>query len=274
MSSAEGLEVGFAEVEGSRWRVAWRPPQPGDGRPPLVLCNGIGVNWELLLPLVRALGSRPLVAFDVPGTGDSPALAEPYRMSGLASQVIALLDRLDVHRFDALGVSWGGALAQQLALQAGARCRRLVLAATSTGWASFPGELSALVQLADRRRLADPRHAGRVLPQVYGGQVRREPALLREYLRQVKPPTQRGYTHQTLALAGWTSVWWLPCLAQPTLILAGRDDPLVPLANAHVMQRLLRRAELEIVEDGHLFLHTRAAEVGPRIARFLDGHRP
>ncbi len=45
-----------------------------------------------------------------------------------------------------------------------------------------------------------------------------------------------GYLYQLLAMAGWTSLPWLRSLAQPTLVLMGRDDPLVPVINVFVTQ--------------------------------------
>jgi poly(3-hydroxyalkanoate) depolymerase len=264
--SSTGLAIGDVELGGVRWRVARRT---GGAGPPLLLCNGLGGNWELFTPLIEALPRRALIAFDGPGVGGTPPAALPYRLPGLARTVGALLDRMGVQAFDALGVSWGGALAQQLAWQSQGRCRRLVLAATSAGAASYPGHLSALMHLANARRLADPTHAAMVLPEVYGGTVRRDPRPLHEYLRRLKRPSRDGYAHQLTAVAGWTSLWWLPLLPQPTLILAGDDDPLVPMANARLLQRLIRRAELLVVNDGHLFLHTQAAALGPRIENFL-----
>jgi pimeloyl-ACP methyl ester carboxylesterase len=99
--------------------------------------------------------------------------------------------------------------------------------------------------------------------------VREQPQILQDYLRQLRAPSRKGYAYQLLALSGWTSLWWLPLLRQRALILAGSEDPLVPLANAQLMQRLLRHAELHTIADGHLFLHTRAAHVAPLIERFL-----
>jgi poly(3-hydroxyalkanoate) depolymerase len=262
----QSIQVEHADTQ---WCVAMRRVR-GDDRPPLVLCNGIGVNWQTFEPLLAALGDRPVVAFDVPGVGASADPARPYTMSGLGRQVGSLLARLGILRFDLLGVSWGGALAQQLALQSTA-CRRLVLAATSTGWLSVPGRPDALMRLADARRL-DARDRGSALrlADAYGGRVRREPSALHAFLQRTSPPSVRGYRAQLAAIAGWTSLPWLPWLRQPTLLLAGREDPLVPLANARLMQLLLRQAQVHVVDDGHLLLHSAAAEVAPRIAAFLD----
>ena len=271
--SLAALTVGDIDVGGSRWRVAHRlhrNGEPPSTQTPLLLCNGIGVNWQLFGPLIDALGSRPLIAFDAPGSGGSPPAPRAYRMPALAGQVASLLDLLGVGRFDLLGVSWGGALAQELAWQQPARCRRLVLAATSTGWTGFPGRWSALMQLASARRFADASAAARVLPQVYGGRVRHDATALHAYLRRLRPPHPEGYAQQMSALSGWTSLWWLPMLRQPALLLAGRDDPLVPVTNARLMHALMCRSQLHEVDDGHLLLHTGAHELAPRIAGFLD----
>src|SRR3974377_1053631 len=62
---------------------------------------------------------------------------------------------------------------------------------------------------------------------------------------------------------------WLRALRQPTLILMGRDDPLVPVANGHIMVRLIPNSRLEVIDDGHLFVVTRPFETAQRIERFL-----
>jgi pimeloyl-ACP methyl ester carboxylesterase len=72
-----------------------------------------------------------------------------------------------------------------------------------------------------------------------------------------------------LGAVGWTSIPWLHTLRQPTLILHGDDDPLVPLVNAKIMQRLIPRAKLYIFHDGHLGLGTSARELAPVVDQFL-----
>jgi pimeloyl-ACP methyl ester carboxylesterase len=79
-----------------------------------------------------------------------------------------------------------------------------------------------------------------------------------------------GYAYQILAMAGWTSLPWLWTLKQPTLILAGRDDPIVPLANGRLMARMIPNSRLEILDDGHLFMVTRPAETAAIVETFLD----
>ena len=262
-------------VGGQQLRVAVRP---GDGtRTPLVLANGIGASLELLQPLVDALDpSIEVVSFDVPGVGGSPLPRLPYRLPGLARLVARLLDQLDYGTVDLLGISWGGGLAQQLALCQRDRCRRLVLAATGPGTLMVPGRPKVLARMATPRRYLDPGYAERVAASLYGGTIRADPGRARALLHgrnRVGP--RRGYLYQLAAGAGWTSLPLLPWIRQPTLLLAGDDDPIVPLVNARIMRGLLPHAELHIYHGGHLGLLTEAAELAPVVDRFLDhGRQP
>ena len=85
--------------------------------------------------------------------------------------------------------------------------------------------------------------------------------------------SRRGYLLQLLAGVGWTSLPGLPFVRQPTLILAGTDDPIIPLINARIMVRLLRDARLHTYDDGHLGLFTEAHELAPVVADFLLTNR-
>jgi pimeloyl-ACP methyl ester carboxylesterase len=111
-------------------------PAPGDA-PPLLHLMGIGGNTEMWQPLRSILGAgRTTIAFDVPGTGRSSAPPVPLPLIGLIA--IRVLDHAGVERADLLGVSWGGLLAQQIAIAHRKRVRRVVLANTHFGVASVP----------------------------------------------------------------------------------------------------------------------------------------
>ena len=75
---------------------------------------------------------------------------------------------------------------------------------------------------------------------------------------------------QIVAMVGWTSIHWLHRLPQPTLILMGKDDPIVPEVNGRIMAQLISNARLVTIDDGHLFLLTRTAAVVPIIDSFLQ----
>jgi poly(3-hydroxyalkanoate) depolymerase len=255
-------------VRGQQLRISIRP---GNGtRTPLLLMNGIGVNLEVLQPFNDALDpAYEVIRFDVPGTGGSPAPRVPYRFSMHAWLVAKTLDQLGYRKVDVLGVSWGGALAQQFAFQHPAHCRRLILVSTGTGALMVPGRSSALAQLASPRRYQDPTHLEQIAGEIYGGKVRTQPEHARSFARSVRSGEPRGYFYQMLGGVGWTSLPWLCLLRQPTLILHGDDDPLVPLVNAKIMHRLIPHSQLYIFHDGHLGLGTSAQELSHVVNRFL-----
>ena len=261
-------------VGGQRLRVAVRPGTGGGI--PLLVCNGIGTPLEALAPFTSALDPAiTVVRFDVPGTGGSPPTQLPYWVPWLARLAGSMLSQLGYDRFDVLGISWGGGLAQQLAISYPRRCRRLVLVATSTGALMIPARPRVLLHLSSPRRHRDPEHAARIAGNIYGGALRRRPDLAAPITRSYPGPvSRRGYLYQLLASAGWTSLPWLRLVRQPTLILAGDDDPIIPLANARIMATLLPAARLHVYHDGHLGLLTRASELAPLVSDFLLAVEP
>ena len=264
----DAMQIQTIDVDGQLLRVAVR--RGSDASPPLLLFNGIGANLELVEPFVAALDDVTVIVFDVPGVGGSPAPLMPYRFSTLAVLADKLLTRLGyAEPVDVLGVSWGGALAQQFAHLYPRRCRRLILAATSPGVIMVPARLSVLSKLVGPRRYTDPAYLKQIGAEIYGGAYRHNAALLEEHSRHIQPPRGRGYLYQLLAASGWTSLPWLGGLRQTTLVMHGNDDPIVPLANAKILAARIRHATLHVVDDGHLFLITRASEVAPVVKRFL-----
>jgi pimeloyl-ACP methyl ester carboxylesterase len=77
-----------------------------------------------------------------------------------------------------------------------------------------------------------------------------------------------------LALRRFASVLWLHRLRQPTLVLAGESDPIIPVVNGRILASRIPRGRLEIVKGGHLFLLTNAAAMAARINTFLDEPDP
>jgi poly(3-hydroxyalkanoate) depolymerase len=260
--------ISLREAGGQTLRVGVRP---GDtSRPPLLMFNGIGANIELVAPFLDALEGPEVIIFDVPGVGGSPAPALPYRPWMIARLSAALLDQLGHDRVDVLGVSWGGALAQQFAFQHAERCRRLVLAATSPGHLMLPGRLSVLLRIASPRRYKDAEYMKRIAGDIYGGALRHSPERVREHLRHVHWSSDYGYYLQLLAGVGWSSLPWLRLLRQPTLVMVGTDDPLVPVLNGQILATLIPDASLVAIDDGHLFLITSAAESAKKVSEFLQ----
>ena len=137
----DGLEI-CVRVEGE-----------GDD-PPLLLLNGLGRSLQSWDPFTRALSCRTIVSFDAPGVGGSPTPVLPLSISMLARVAASVLDETQLDSADVLGFSHGGAVAQQLAIDAPARIRHLVLASTSCGLGAIPGKQDLLaLRLASEARL-------------------------------------------------------------------------------------------------------------------------
>jgi len=267
-SQEPDLQTRFVEVAGRRIRIAVRE---GDGRhPPLLLCNGLGVRLEGLQPFVDALRRETgVIRFDVPGIGESPTPLLPYRMWGMARLTSHLLDVLEVSQVDVLGVSWGGALAQQFAFQHHRRCRRLILVSTALGvLGGIPGRPRVIPEMLSRRRFDDPEHARRIAPKIYGGKARSETQSIPIFAHMRND--RRGLFYQQLAALGWTSLPFAPLIRQPTLILTGDDDPVIPPVNGRMLRQGLLNSELKFFHDGHLGLVTSADELAPIVEEFLD----
>jgi poly(3-hydroxyalkanoate) depolymerase len=237
-----------------------------------LLCNGIGARLELLQPFVDALDrQRTVIRFDLPGIGGSPPPVIPYHLWTSAPLLSDLLDQLGYQQADVLGISWGGGLAQQFALRYPARVRRLVLVATGTGALMVPGHPRVLRHMLTPRRHRDPEYAASIAGEIYGGSLRADPSRASDLLHPAAlSGPDKGYYYQLLAAAGWTSLPLLPLLRPPTLILAGDDDPLTPLANARIMHRLIPRSELHIYHGGHLDLITHPRPMAAIVEAFLN----
>jgi poly(3-hydroxyalkanoate) depolymerase len=257
-----------------RYHVRYAERRGDPSRAPLLFLNGLGANIELAQPFVDALDGPTVVIFDVPGVGGSRTPLSPYRPAGIADLAARLLDHLGYREADVLGVSWGGAIAQQFAFQHRSRCRKLILAATSPGALMVPAHPSVLLKMATPRRYLDRAYARRVVGDVYGGVFRSDPQAAEQTLRHVRFSSRRGYYLQLAAACGWTSLPWLFLLRQPTLVLAGSDDPIVPAINARILQWLIPDARLEILDCGHLFLVTLPVESARIVEAFLTEAQP
>ena len=259
MMSVAGRRLRVADWKGAAWRDA-------PDSPPLVLFTGLGMNLEMIEPVVRALPERRVISFDAPGIGKSPDAFLPYSIPGLALSTGLLLDRLGVDKIDLAGFSWGGALAQQFAFQNRARVRKLVLAATSAGAAMLPGNPSILTELVDPFQVTSSRPLKKTLAMLYGGGAH-DPVSL----NAATPPTPWGWACQLGAYAAWTSVPFLPLLDLPALVMTDDDDQIVPAANAELLHALLPDSRLvRFSGGGHLFMLTRRSEFVAALREFLD----
>ena len=259
-------EISMQTVGWQTYRTAiWRAERRTAERP-LLFFNGIGANLELIQPLADLMTERDIITFDMPGVGGSPAPVIPYRAWGACYTAATILDRFGFGDVDVLGVSWGGAMAQQFALQYRRRTKKLILAATSMGMVMVPGNYDVLSKMATPQRYTDPEYMVRNFEKLYGD----DPDMHGRHRIHIQPPTVRGYVYQLLAMIGWTSAPFLPFLMTPALILTGSKDRIVPAINGRMMHKLLPNSEIYNVEGGgHLFIVSRLAEILPVMREFL-----
>lgn len=270
MTTKREPRFSMEQVDGRNLRVAHWKSAEKTGKLPLLFFNGIGANIEAMAPLAELLPDRDFLTFDMPGVGGSPEPMIPYNawMMGRISE--QLLDRYDMNQVDVMGVSWGGAMAQQFTLQNGPRVNRLILAATTAGMLMVPGNPKALAKMADPRRYIDPDFMRKHFNTLYGGTDDGSEG----HIGRIKPPSKTGYFYQLLAMLGWTSAPFLPFMKHDTLIMMGGDDQIVPVANGHFLKMLIPNSELFIIDDGgHLFMLSHVEESISAIREFLDRPR-
>lgn len=218
--------------------------------PPVLFLNGSGATIELVRPLVTILARSLTVAIhDQRGLGGSSVPEGPYSMAQYAADARAFLDHLGWSSCRVLGISFGGMVAQELAVTWPQRIERLVLACTSAGGAggsSFPlhelaeldeeSRTTRMASIADRRVVSAPDvHHG-----VGSGSILDE--------RQ-----RRGAWWQ-LQARRYHDVWdRLGSIVCPSLVMSGLHDGIAPVENGAAIVSRLGHGELRVYDGGHQF---------------------
>lgn len=243
----------------------------GEG-PALLLYSGIFGEVDLWKPVLPYLVGFRTIAFDPPGIGRSQLPKLPMNMFQLAELGTQVLDHFGEKKAHVLGGSFGGAVAQQMALMHPHHVDRLVLVSTSFGGFALPGDLRSFYHFSNPASYR-PGRAERVAGPMFGGRLREEPELLNT-LHVSRPASMRHFLYRSSALYAWTSLPWMWAIRKQTLILAGDDDPVTPLSNHKIMAKLIPHARLQIIPGGgHLMLMDSPERVGPHVVRFLrEGH--
>jgi len=216
--------------------------------------------------------SFEVLAFDQRGLGQSDAPEGPYTMADYADDAAALLDLVGWDSCRVLGVSFGGMVAQELAIRHPERVRRLALACTSSGGAggaSYPlhelADLSAeererrQFQLLDTRWDADWREANPDMVALLSARTRQAP--------------ERGPRLQLEARSHHDTAGRLGDIGCPTLVCGGLYDGIAPPANSEYLAAHIPGARLEMFDGGHIFFLQDPTAL-PAIIEFLSGTDP
>ena len=220
-----------------------------------------------------------VLGYDQRGLGQSSVPPWPYAMADFASDAAALLEAVGWNNCLVMGLSFGGMVAQELAIRHPERVRRLVLACTSAGGAggaSYP--LQDLVALPPDERAA---RRMEIIDTRWDEEWRKaNPEMVQMFSQQGgmggegkdgTPP--QGLTNQLLARAGHDTSSRLGGITCPTMVCGGRFDGIAPPANSAFLASSIPGARLEMFDGGHgFFLQDPTAM--PAIIAFLRGDAP
>ena len=247
---------------------------------PVVLISELGedlTSWQLQVPAF-ASDRYMVVLFDNRGAGHTDAPDIPYSMEMMAEDTIGLLDELGIDSAHVVGVSMGGRIAQEMAIRHPSHVKSLVLAATSAR--PSPREtflLRASVKAAGEG--VNPETIARflmpwILTERFFDSDKKPDGYAKVRTAKLRRLEWSAFSRQVDAMAQYDSRDQLVKITAPTLVLAGRDDLLVPLGYAEELVAGIQGAQLIVLDSGHLVLSEAAYRFNKSVLEFwvkLDG---
>jgi len=234
----------FAENQGVK--IYW--DAQGEGVP-VLLIMGLGYSahmWHRTRPLLG--GSYRTIAFDNRGVGRSDVPIGPYPVTLMAADALAVMNAAGVDRAHVYGVSMGGMIAQEFALQYPDRVRSLILGCTSAGMPNAVQAKPEVIQLLMARGQMDAQKAAEAaIPFIYDAgtpraRIDEDLAVRKDWL-----PRPEGYISQLMGLFAWGSYSRLDQIKVPALVIHGDTDQLVPPSNAQLIASRIPNAKLVLV---------------------------
>lgn len=245
----------------------------GDGEP-LVCVMGLAADTLAWLPQLQSFGSRHrTVIFDNRDVGRSSMAEGPYEIRDMAQDALALADGLELDSFNLLGVSMGGAIAQEIALAAPERVRTLTLAVTFVGGGAWARKLSELWSARVHRMTREERVDELLLLTM--SQEWFEDAGAVEWLRGMllqnpHPQPADAFSRQLAASSRHETRDRLDSLSMPTHVIGAEHDILVPVWESHKVAELIPGSKLTVLEHApHGVTLERAEEFNSAVLDFI-----
>ena len=260
----------FAESQGTR--IYW--DEQGQ-EAPVLLIMGLGwtsVMWHRTRPIL--VNHYRTIALDNRGVGRSDVPPGPYSIPLMASDAAAVLDAAGIERAHIFGVSMGGMIAQEFALQYPERIHSLLLGCTAAGGPHAVQADSEVLQALFRRGLSPDEFAQSMNRFIYHSSTSRERieedmALLRQWYS-----TDTGFTAQLQGIMGWEAHGRLPQIGARTLVVHGDSDRLIPPANGDLIAKRIPGAKLALIPDAsHIFSTDQPATTHGEVLKFLSSLR-
>jgi pimeloyl-ACP methyl ester carboxylesterase len=249
--------------------IYWDEAGQGD---PLLLIMGLGypsAAWYRTRPILEK--EYRTIAFDNRGVGQSDMPAGPYPIPAMASDAAAVLDAAGVERAHVFGISMGGMVAQEFALQYPKRVRSLILGCTASGGPhAVRAEPEANAMVLARATMTREEAAEAAVPFIYHPSTPRR--LIEEDMEIRRPwfPQPAAYAAQLQGILAWEGYSRLPQIKAPTLVIHGESDRLVPPGNGKLIAERIPGAKLVLLAGAsHIFPTDQPEAAHQAIREFL-----
>jgi 3-oxoadipate enol-lactonase len=259
-------------VENQAAKIYW--DEQGSGEP-LLLIMGLSYPsymWHRTRPLLAQ--SFRTIAFDNRGIGQSDVPPGVYSIALMASDAAAVLDAAGVASAHVFGVSMGGMIAQEFALQYPRRVRSLILGCTNAGGPHAVRAAAEVLQLLTRQGMTPEESKEAMIPIIYDAATSRERIDEDMVIRMKWYPTPQGYMSQLQGIIQWEAYTRIAKITAPTLIIHGETDQLIPVANAPLIAERIPGAKLAIIpRASHIFETDQPATANRIIQEFLSAQQ-
>lgn len=258
-------------LENQGARIYWDEQGQGEA---ILLIMGLSYSsdmWFRTRPVLAA--QYRTIAFDNRGVGRSDVPPGPYSIALMASDAAAVLDAAGVESAHILGVSMGGMIAQEFALQYPHRVRSLILGCTSPGGVHAIQAEPSVNQTLSRDRMTPEEAAEAIIPFIYDPGTPR--SRIDEDMAIRRPWVQRpeGFMAQVLAIVTWEAYSRLSRIQAPTLVVHGESDRLVPSGNGELLAARISGAKLVMIpRASHIFVTDQPEAAHRAVLDFLAEH--
>ena len=239
---------------------------------------GLRRNVEWWYRQIPALSRQfQVIAFDNRGAGRSDKPVMEYSIRLFADDIAGLMEALDISKAHILGISMGGYIAQELALNYPDKVKSLVLGCTGCGGDRAVTMSPERMEKFTANKRLNPEEILRKDMDIYFSDeyVSQHPEKIGEFvdisMRYYQPAD--AFFRQFDACLRHDTGGRLDQIEVPTLVMTGDDDPLVPPQNSHVLKDLIAGAGLSVFAGGrHCFFIEKADRFNTEVADFFSAH--
>jgi len=263
--------MAFVENQGAR--IYWDEQGTGE---PVLLIMGLGYPsylWHRTRPTLAA--QYRTIALDNRGSGRSDVPPSPYPIALMASDAAAVLDAAQVESAHVFGLSMGGMIAQEFALQYPKRVRSLILGCTAAGGPNAVRATPEVTKILTARDMSPEEAAKAMRPYIYDASTPLERVEQDLVIRRQWFPRPEGYMAQLQGIFSWEAYSRLPQITASTLVIHGDSDQLVPPGNGELIAARIPGAKLVMLAHAsHIFTTDQPEASQQAIVEFLGAQLP